>query len=251
MAGSPTLYDESYADKIKNVSTSVIEVLPNSPADESGVFVGDAIQSITFDNGKQIIIDTPEDILSAFQGKGVEEVDLEILRKGEVLRISVTPEYGLHDEQEHPLLGVALGQVGTLRLPLHEALWEGLERTWHLTTSTAEFLVDLVKGLIQGDRSEVGSITGPIGIVPVVGNALEVGFSFVVIITALISINLAIINLLPFPALDGGRLLFVLIEAIKGSPINPKTSSWLNGAGFFILILLMVIVTIRDIVQLF
>ncbi len=138
-----------------------------------------------------------------------------------------------------------------LRLPPHQALWKGLERTWTLTESTAVFLFDLIKGLIQGDSSSAGSITGPVGIVPVVGNAIEVGFSFVVIITALISINLAIINLLPFPALDGGRLLFILIETIKRSPINPKTASWFNGVGFFILIGLMILVTVRDIIKLF
>jgi regulator of sigma E protease len=83
-----------------------------------------------------------------------------------------------------------------------------------------------------------------------VGDALEVGISFVLVITALISINLAVINLLPFPALDGGRLLFVLIESITGKPINPKLVSWINMIGFIILILLMLLVTYKDIINL-
>ncbi len=251
MVGSPTLYDESYGDKMKNVSVSVVEVFPDSPADQAEIFVGDTITSLTYPNGTEISISEPADLSSAFEGKGVQEVVLEVERKNEVFEITLSPAYGLYEGQENPALGIALDKVGTLRLPPHEAIWRGLQRTWNLSVSTADFLIDLVKGLVTGDKSQTGSITGPIGIVPVVGNAIEVGFSFVVVITALISINLAIINLLPFPALDGGRLLFILIETIKGSPINPKTSSWINSAGFLILIGLMVLVTVRDIIQLF
>lgn len=251
MIGSPTLYDENYADHMKDVSVAVVEVMENSPADQSEIFVGDKIVSVTYKNGSKIAITHPEDLMSAFNGKGVQEIILEVERKKDVLSIPITPSYGLYEGQENPALGIALDEVGTLRLPPHKAIWKGLERTWNLTVSTGDFLINLIKGLFAGDLSQAGSVTGPVGIIPVVGNAIEIGLSFVVIITALISINLAIINLLPFPALDGGRLLFILIETIKGSPINQKASSWINGAGFLILIGLMILVTIRDIIKLF
>jgi regulator of sigma E protease len=251
MVGSPTLYDESYADNMKNVSVAVVEVMENSPADQAEIFVGDKIISVTYENGTVLPVNTPEDLISVFNGKGIQEVVLEVERKKDSLMIPVSPAYGLYQGQENPALGIALDEVGTLRLPPHQAIWKGLEKTWNLTVSTGDFLVNLIKGLFTGDLSQAGSVTGPIGIIPVVGNAIEIGFSFLVVITALISINLAIINLLPFPALDGGRLLFILIETIKGSPINLKTSSWLNGAGFLILIGLMILVTIRDIIKLF
>lgn len=251
MIGSPTLYDDAYASHMKDISVSVVEVVENSPADQAEIFVGDKIMSVTYENGSTIQIAQPEDLISAFEGKGVQEIILEVERKKDVLMIPVTPTYGLYEGQENPALGIALDEVGTLRLPPHKAIARGLERVWSLTVSTGDFLLSLIKGLLTGDSSQAGSVTGPVGIIPVVGNAIEIGFSFVVIITALISINLAIINLLPFPALDGGRLLFILIETIKGSPINPKASSWINGAGFFILITLMILVTIRDIINLF
>ncbi len=251
MIGSPTLYDESYSDSMKDVKVAVVEVLSDSPAQQSGVLIGDQILSLSYGNKNEIPVDSAEDISEIFKNKGIETVTLEVLRKGKTFDVELMPSYGLYEGQTDPALGVLLDKVGVLRLPPHQALWKGLERTWTLTESTAVFLFDLIKGLIQGDSSSAGSITGPVGIVPVVGNAIEVGFSFVVIITALISINLAIINLLPFPALDGGRLLFILIETIKRSPINPKTASWFNGVGFFILIGLMILVTVRDIIKLF
>lgn len=250
IVGSPTLYDETYQENIQNVAVAVVEVLPESPAKEAGLFVGDTILSISYADGKKQEIVSAEDVSNSFKNKGVEPVTLEILRKEKTLEIEVAPAYGLFEGQTDPALGVLIDKVGTLKLPVHQALWKGLERTWSLTENTVMFLASLFEGLIRGDKEIAGAITGPVGIVPVVGDALSVGFSFVVIITALISINLAIINLLPFPALDGGRLLFILIESIKGSPINPKTASWFNGAGFLILIGLMVFVTIRDIVNL-
>jgi regulator of sigma E protease len=87
--------------------------------------------------------------------------------------------------------------------------------------------------------------------VGIVGDAYQFGFVYLFSFAALISINLAIINLIPFPALDGGRLFFLLIEKIKGSALNPKFTNIANATGFVILILLMVLVTYHDIVKLF
>ena len=97
----------------------------------------------------------------------------------------------------------------------------------------------------------MASITGPIGIVGVVGDARDFGFVYLLSFTALISINLAVINLIPFPALDGGRLLFLLIEKIKGSRIKPVIANWVNTIGFILLMALMAVVTFNDIIKLF
>ena len=83
------------------------------------------------------------------------------------------------------------------------------------------------------------------------GDAYQFGFVYLLSFTALISVNLAIINLIPFPALDGGRLLFLLIEKIKGSRLNPKIANTANAAGFMILIILMILITYHDIIELF
>ena len=99
-------------------------------------------------------------------------------------------------------------------------------------------------------RGSFSSVTGPIGMVGIVGDAYQFGFVYLLSFAALISVNLAIINLIPFPALDGGRLLFLLIEKIKGSPINPKFANSANMIGFAILIILMLFVTYHDIIKL-
>jgi len=98
--------------------------------------------------------------------------------------------------------------------------------------------------------ADFSQIAGPVGIVGLVGDAAALGIIPLLIFTSVISLNLAIINLLPFPALDGGRLLFVVIEAIKGSPIRPQIANLVNTLGFALLILLMLLVTYYDIVRL-
>jgi len=247
--GAPTVYNESQAQYIRDPYVAIVEVAKNSPAQEAGILVGDKLLYLEYQDMKYEI-ENSQEISSIVTERGTENFVIGFERKGNILEESITPSYGLYEGQDSPALGVALDTVGTLRLPIHKALWAGLERTWELTASTVGFLVDLVRGFFSGDNTNLQSVTGPIGIVPVIGDALQIGFSFLIIITALISINLAIINLLPFPALDGGRLLFILIESIKGSPLNPKITQWVNTAGFFILIALMLIVTVRDILQL-
>jgi regulator of sigma E protease len=99
--------------------------------------------------------------------------------------------------------------------------------------------------------ADLSQVAGPVGIVGLVGDAAALGIIALFNFTAIISIHLAIINLLPFPALDGGRLVVIIIEAIKRSAIKPKIVNTVNGIGFILLILLMLAVTYSDIIKLF
>ncbi|MEZ4114459.1 MAG: site-2 protease family protein [Candidatus Paceibacterota bacterium] len=108
------------------------------------------------------------------------------------------------------------------------------------------FIVDAFRG-----QADVSNLTGPVGIVSLVGDASSLGIVYLLMFIALISVNLGVINLIPFPALDGGRILFLIIEKIKGGPISPKVANTLNSIGFLILIVLMIFITFRDIVKLF
>ena len=112
--------------------------------------------------------------------------------------------------------------------------------------SLFNFVVGAIKGTVG-----LNAIAGPVGIAGIAGSAAKFGFVYFLSFIAFLSINLAIINILPFPALDGGRLLFLLIEKIKGSPVNPKISSVVHGVGMAILLTLMLMVTYRDILKLF
>jgi regulator of sigma E protease len=136
--------------------------------------------------------------------------------------------------------------VGTAKLAPHKAIWYGLVATTELTYLTGKAIIHFVFDAVRG-RADFSGVTGPVGLVGMVGDVKQLGFSYLLSFTALISINLAVINLLPFPALDGGRLLFVAIEGVTRRPIPPKIFNALNTAGFALLLLLMIIVTVRDI----
>ncbi len=139
--------------------------------------------------------------------------------------------------------------IGNLKLPIHKAVFEGLKLSSNLVIATFSGFYTLIYDGVTG-HGNLSAVTGPIGIVGVVGDAAKFGFIYLLSFTALISINLAVINLIPFPALDGGRLLFLLIEKIKGSRIRSNTANIINTIGFGLLMLLMAIITYHDIVNL-
>ena len=143
-----------------------------------------------------------------------------------------------------------MDEIGIEKLPFFKALNEGMRLSIYTFKNTAYGLYSLIKDALRG-HGDLSAVTGPVGLVGVVGDAYQFGFVYLLSFTALISINLAVVNLLPFPALDGGRLFFLLIEKIKGSRINPKFFNIANMVGFGILILFMIIVTYHDVVKLF
>ncbi len=130
------------------------------------------------------------------------------------------------------------------------AIWEGLRLDWSIAKETTIGLYTLDYEGIQG-KGSFSEVTGPVGMVGIVGDAYNFGFVYLLSFMALISINLAVINLIPFPALDGGRLFFLLIEKIKGSRINPRVANTVNTVGFCILMFLMLVITYHDVVKLF
>ena len=107
-------------------------------------------------------------------------------------------------------------------------------------------LIDIVTG-----RFGINQLSGPVGVASAVGEASSMGLSSFLMLAAFITINLGVFNLLPIPALDGGRLLFLLIEAVRGKPINPKYEGYVHALGFVLLFGLMIIVTFNDVVRLF
>ena len=243
--GLPTPTNYTGYGKVVNAHVLVTDILQNSPAEKAHLETGDRI--ILIGSGDTKIEDpniTPEKI-SDLISKSKSAVEITYKRgAGSAVTINVLPNGNIIEGRN--VIGAAFDEIGTLKLPVHLALLEGLQTTWDLTKVTAvglgEFLLSVVK--FKANFSEV---TGPIGIASVVGQARSLGFVYLISLVALISINLAIINLLPFPALDGGRLLFVGIEAIMGRPISPLVVKWTNTIGFAILILLMIVVTTHDV----
>ncbi len=233
--------DEKYGARIENTSLTIIQVLPKSPAELAGLKGGDRIIAL-YAGGSSLEnpgLDSTQKFIASH-----DEVTFAYLREGEIKTIIIKTEAGIVSDRR--AIGISMDMAGTLKLPVHLALYAGFTTTATLTWATTIGLLDFFKNIFTG-QADFSAVAGPVGIVGIVGDASALGFVYLLTLTALISINLAIINLLPFPALDGGRLLFIIIEAIKGSPIKPVVANTANGIGFLLLILLMVVVTYSDI----
>ena len=250
MSGLPTSAgSEPTGFKLTDVNLTVVSVLENSPAGAAGLRSGDKIVALS--SGDDYIETLNPDTLKSFVlSHGSKEINLGYMRgQNKVFHSAkITPTQTSLDSD--PKIGISMDMIGTTKLPFFTAFKEGMLLNLAVTKDTALGLFTLIGEGIQG-KGSLESITGPVGIVGIVGDAYEIGFVYLLSLAALISINLAIINLLPFPALDGGRLLFLLIEKIKGSRLNPKFANTANMIGFAILILLMIVITWHDVVKLF
>lgn len=235
---------------VENQAITITSVSPNSPAEKGGIKTGDKIISLETKTDSTLLLSSnlsTETIQSFVKAHNEEEVKVSLVRGSEPMSLVVVPE---KNKEGTPVVGISMDMIGTLKLPVHIAIWEGLKLSSNLFVDTLKGFGNLVYSAVLG-KADMSSLTGPVGIVGVVGDAAKFGFIYLLSFTALISINLAVINLIPFPALDGGRLLFLLIEKIKGSRIKPKIANTVNVIGFGLLMLLMAIITYHDIVKLF
>lgn len=242
--GVPTPVDEATAGE--NASLVVTEILPGGPAAEVGIPLGATITGLS---AGETAIETlsPSAFVEFTQNHTDAALDISYTLGDESDTVTVTPATNvIAGDADRPAVGVALALVEKVRQPLHIAAYEAAINTYYglinITVGLSTLLADSVTG--QADFSQVA---GPIGIATLVGDAAEFGFTSLLMFTAFISLNLAIINMLPFPALDGGRLLFVAIETVTRRPINPVWVMRLNTVGFVLLILLMVVITYSDV----
>ncbi len=247
MSGLPS--STSMAPKgqvVSNQYLTITSVIKSSPAEISGIKTGDKIIKLSITND-YTTTPSAESVQYFIKKHGKENIKIDLIRGKEPITVNVIPS---NNKEGNPAIGIAMDMIGTLRLPIHKAIWEGLKLTTDITAGTAVGFYTLISQAVVG-KGNMSALTGPIGIVGVVGDAAKFGFVYLLSFTALISVNLAVINLLPFPALDGGRLLFLLIEKIKGSRINPKIGNIINTVGFGLLIVLMIFITYHDVLKLF
>ncbi len=244
--GTPYSTEGELGSRVQNPKLMIVGILPDSPALAAGLKSGDFIETIS--RKDEILSEINPDSISQFISKSSDQVYLKIERGGKTENFEIIPSENVLNGRF--ALGISMDRVGTLQLPIPLALWQGMKTSLALLLETTKSLVTLIGHAFQG-KADLSQITGPVGIIGIVTDASALGFIYIITLTAFISINLAVINLLPFPSLDGGRILFVIIEAIKGSPLNPKIFNWANTVGFALLILLMITITIRDLGNLF
>ncbi len=246
MAGAPTLASQTEDPSLlKNSHLTVLQVADKSPAQIAGIKAGDTISKVS--TSSAILTNaTPESFIAFIQTvKEGEVVTVSIDRGGDHLNISIIPVSGI--VADHRAIGVSVDMVGIAPgLPFFKAFGEGAK-----STSAAVGGTFTAFGHLIGGKMSLETISGPVGLTKMVGDAQKIGFSYVILLAAIISINLAVINILPLPALDGGRIIFVIIETIIRRPLPKKFVEWTNGVGFILLILLMLVVSVKDIIKLF
>lgn len=173
---------------------------------------------------------------------------LTIKRGNETLEKSLTPRVD-YPEGEGPL-GIAMAKIGIVSYPWHIAPLKGFETSVSMLWMIISGFFLILKNLIISGKI-IADIAGPVGIAVLTSQVTKLGFVYILQFTAFLSLNLAVINAMPFPALDGGRLLFLAIEKLRKKPVPPSVERFIHGAGFALLILLIIAVTFRDIVKLF
>ncbi len=213
----------------------IAEVLADSPAATAGILAQDQIKGF----GKA------SDFVALINQSRGKEINFSVLRNGQEIAITATPRVS-----GEGALGVAVVDAGIEKLSILAALWEGLRAAVSIVVGIVVAFANLLWGLVTQGRLLIDFV-GPVGIFGVASQAGSMGFVYLIQLLALISLNLAVLNILPFPALDGGRFLFILIEKIKGSPLRPEFERSANAVGFLLLLLLVISVTIRDVVRLF
>ncbi len=247
LMGTPTAVEESIAtDKAE---LTVVSVLPNSPASEAEIPLGSVITSIETAGATPVLL-TPSNLSNAIN-ENPEGVSISYTHKGEGFETQLISREGvILEEPERKIVGLSTVLVETKQQNPFEAITSSAQLT-------GKYLYAITIGILTFFGSfftmsaDLSQVAGPIGIAGMVGEAAEVGIVSLLIFVAFISLNLAVINLLPIPALDGGRLVFVAIEAIIRRPINPEWVGRINLIGFLLLLLLMVVVTYSDIAKLF
>jgi regulator of sigma E protease len=255
---------EQYADRFTDSRVMITYVEKGSPAEQAGLVVGDVLKDARI--GAPIAssslssmtasgeVSTSQETLTVASVQGLISstnggpATLTVENGAGLSQIVITPIKGIVEGKY--AVGIGMQQVGDLQLPFFTALWEGLRYMIFMIRETAVGLWSFIIGLFQGTAS-LSDVSGPVGIAGIVGTAADLGFTYLIMITALISINLGVINLVPFPALDGGRVLFVLIEGVIRRRIPMKFTTWVNLVGFALLMLLMVVITYRDIAKMF
>lgn len=239
----------SEAEATESAQLFVTQVLVDGPAYEAGLPAGAVVEAVQA-GGDTLESLTPSAFSSFVQDHADEVHTIMYTLNDEVHTVSVTPETRvIEDRPDQAVVGIALSQIDIVKRSFSESL---VEATRYVARGLKDIflgLVGLVGGAITGE-ADLSQVAGPIGIVGLVGEASAYGITTLLMFTAFISLNLAVINILPFPALDGGRLVMVAIEAVKGSPIDPRSAALVNTIGFFILIFLMVAVTWNDILRL-
>ena len=241
------LVDDNLSANAKNKQIQIIQIAENSPAQIADLRLLDEIVGFKKENSVIYVSATKEVQDFVRENAGVKSVIL-IKRAGQPLEKEILPRKNPPEGQG--ALGISLALTGVVSYPWYESVWRGVYDAVILTINTILGYWMLIKTLLIKGKL-MADVSGPIGIATMTGQAARIGLNYLIQFVAMISVNLAVLNIIPFPALDGGRAVTLIIEKIKGSPINRKVENMVNTAGFALLIVLMIYVTVKNLIIIF
>lgn len=234
--GTPQALDDAASAPAGTVREwiQITNVFPNTPAHDAGIQAGDTIMGIDDKN-----FFTVHDVQAYIRSHDRVPVVMHLLRSTQALDITVIPR--LLSGSAIIGIGISLERAGIVRYGLLEASMQGI-------AATGSMALQLVNALWQAVRHlAFDSFVGPVGIATYTATAAKLGFSYLINLIAQLSLSLAVMNFLPIPALDGGRAFFTVIEKFRGRAFEQKVEHAIHGAGFIILIILLVLITVKDI----
>lgn len=246
--GLPKVVSDETTEGVANPYVQIVQVAKGSPAERAGLKLGDRILALNFEDSKVTVSKVKE--VQGFTEKYTgQEIVLTIKRGDEVLEKKLVPR--VSPPEGEGAMGIALARTANFKYSWFQAPGQALLVTARTTVLIPQLLAKVFLKAIKGEKVEGVRLVGPVGVGQIMGQALSVGFGNFLFTLAMIAIFLAISNLLPIPALDGGRILFLAIEGARRRPVNPKIEAKVNSVFFTLLILLMVFVTVRDIWRIF
>jgi len=242
MIGAPQVVDGLDPNAVvEDQKIQIVSVIKDSPAGQAGIEMGDVLLTLN---------DQPFENVDQVQAYIYEQTDQNVNVK--IRRINEEKEFQIVPiilaETEKLGMGVGLADTGIVRYPWYQSIWLGIKATVIMAIQIVVAFATIIKNAFVGDPLGV-EIAGPVGIAVMTGQVARMGFIYILQFTALLSLNLAIINFLPIPALDGGRVLFLIVEKIRGKAANQKFEQITHGVGFILLMLLILVVTGRDVMK--
>lgn len=212
-------------------TTTISETITSSPAEKAGIKSGDIILSIN-----DVEIKDWDDVLNEVGTSNPEDtMKIKVLRNNETIEFSLNPTVS---EDNRVIIGI----VPLNERSLETAIVGGFKETGSMLKVMFNFIEMIFKGGVSAK-----DLSGPVGIIYTIGEAAKYGLVNLLYLMGFISVNLGVFNLLPVPALDGSRIIFLLIEIIRGKPIDPEKEGYVHFVGFILLMLLMITVTYFDI----
>jgi regulator of sigma E protease len=240
--GLPQVVDDPpYAATVRDARIQVFSVLADSPADTGGLEAGDIILEV---NGQEVTdSESFRQFTASMEGR---PIDLKLRRDGGEIGAKLVPRQ--LSETGRAGIGIAVVKTGLVSYPAWLAPAAALESVAYFFKAIVVALADVIREIFVEARV-TPDLSGPVGIAVLTAEVAKLGFRYILQFTALLSVNLAVINVLPLPALDGGRLLFLGIEAVRGKAVSVKIEGITHRIGFALLMVLVLAITFRDVIR--